>query len=508
MKKYIFFLLILFAVNNYGQLSNKPPKLLDWDGTSKRIWQIGKDAGGLKWDADSLAYKLLFRDENGDLDSMWIALTDYLTGPNKVEFMASELDTLGGRMSLAESSLLLKADIDSVDALVDSIYAILALKADITMLPDSNYLDAVYSAISLKANVTYIDSLRDTLNTVSAGLIAEAGNRIAGDSTLTANLFLYALRDSIISYINISPGTIKISSDKIILDGNVIADNLYGKSINGNFYTDVDTTAGMDYMIFSGSSITWDLDYIPGSRWTNSLTSSNAGTLSFNGDVVVTTDNVGTYASPPFNAGTGLEFDNIYGAIVLSVNGGYLTSESDPTFTSSDAAGITSANIANWDSSFAWGDHASAGYQASLGITSIGGAGLTNDYGTLKVDFSSVVSTTGYNNSNWDTAYGWGDHASEGYLTSESDPSFTSSIAAGIDSADVANWNNAYAASGDLNDLWDAIDSKQPAFTGSSTTIRVYTYSFDGGGHYIGYCYIDYTFTNGVLTSVGTQTCI
>jgi hypothetical protein len=426
---------------------------------------------------------------------MWIALTDYLTGPNKVEFMASELDTLGGRMSLAESSLLLKADIDSVDALVDSIYAILALKADITMLPDSNYLDAVYSAISLKANVTYIDSLRDTLNTVSAGLIAEAGNRIAGDSTLTANLFLYALKDSVISYINISPGTIKISSDKIILDGDVIADNLYGKSINGNFYTDVDT-AGMDYMIFSGSSITWDLDYIPGSRWTNSLTSSNAGTLSFNGDVVVTTDNVSTYASPPFNAGTDLEFDNIGGSIVLNFTGdyvtgtpwtseGYLTSETDPTIYSWAKASTKPTYTYN---------------EVGASVAFNAGSGLEFD----NVDNQIVLNVNG------------------GYLTSESDPTFTSSAAYSITSTNIANWDSNFAwgnhalagyltsstVSGELSDLWDAVDGKQPAFTGSNTTIRVYTYSFDGGGHFTGYCYIDYTFTNGVLTNIGTQTCI
>lgn len=39
----------------------------------------------------------------------------------------------------------------------------------------------------------------------------------------------------------------------------------------------------------------------------------------------------------------------------------------------------------------------------------------TSAIGTL------VPSMTGYNKSNWDTAYGWGNHALAGYLTSESD---------------------------------------------------------------------------------------
>jgi hypothetical protein len=48
--------------------------------------------------------------------------------------------------------------------------------------------------------------------------------------------------------------------------------------------------------------------------------------------------------------------------------------------------------------------------------------------------------------SNWDTAYGWGDHASEGYLTSytETDPVFSASEAASITSTDTSNWDTAY----------------------------------------------------------------
>jgi hypothetical protein len=38
--------------------------------------------------------------------------------------------------------------------------------------------------------------------------------------------------------------------------------------------------------------------------------------------------------------------------------------------------------------------------------------------GTTKFDSNNTyVTTSGYNNSNWDTAYGWGNHASAGYLT-------------------------------------------------------------------------------------------
>lgn len=47
-------------------------------------------------------------------------------------------------------------------------------------------------------------------------------------------------------------------------------------------------------------------------------------------------------------------------------SGPYLTSESDPVFAASAAAGISSQNIANWSTAYGWGNHASAGYQAAL----------------------------------------------------------------------------------------------------------------------------------------------
>ena len=46
--------------------------------------------------------------------------------------------------------------------------------------------------------------------------------------------------------------------------------------------------------------------------------------------------------------------------------------------------------------------------------------------------------------SNYNTAFGWGDHAQAGYLTSETDPVFGASAAAGILSSNISNWDSAY----------------------------------------------------------------
>jgi hypothetical protein len=48
-----------------------------------------------------------------------------------------------------------------------------------------------------------------------------------------------------------------------------------------------------------------------------------------------------------------------------SVFGGGITEETDPVFSASDAAGIISTDISNWDSAYGWGDHSVVGYQTA-----------------------------------------------------------------------------------------------------------------------------------------------
>ena len=81
-------------------------------------------------------------------------------------------------------------------------------------------------------------------------------------------------------------------------------------------------------------------------------------------------------------------------------------SETDPIFTASAASGIISSQITNWDTAYGWGNHATAGY-------------LTSFTETDPIYNASAASTiTGTQVTNWDTAYGWGDHSAAGYLTS------------------------------------------------------------------------------------------
>ena len=44
----------------------------------------------------------------------------------------------------------------------------------------------------------------------------------------------------------------------------------------------------------------------------------------------------------------------------------YLTTETDPVFAASPAGGISSTQVTNWDTAYGWGNHASAGYLTAL----------------------------------------------------------------------------------------------------------------------------------------------
>ena len=165
-----------------------------------------------------------------------------------------------------------------------------------------------------------------------------------------------------------------------------------------------------DWDATSGISVILNKPVVPKQP---SITIASAGTpsLSYN-----TTNGEFTYTPPDLSA--------------------YLTSytETDPVYSASAAAGVTTTKIGNWDTAYGWGDHSGAGY-------------LTSYTETDPVFTASPAgSITAQNKTNWNTAYGWGNHSTEGYLTSytETDPVFLASAAAGVTTQLVSNWNTAY----------------------------------------------------------------
>ena len=97
---------------------------------------------------------------------------------------------------------------------------------------------------------------------------------------------------------------------------------------------------------------------------------------------------------------------------------------------------LAGLNTTLWDTAYGWGDHANAGYLTTAPTE-------TDPVFTA----SAASGVTSVKISNWDTAHSWGNHADAGYLvgSNETDPVFALSAAKDIISQDVSNWNNAYS---------------------------------------------------------------
>ena len=125
----------------------------------------------------------------------------------------------------------------------------------------------------------------------------------------------------------------------------------------------------------------------------------------------------------------------------LSITGSPITSSGTLglTFAPGYSIPLTSSQE-NWNTAYNWGDHNLGGYESSLGNPSVNGyilsstttgtrswiappsgGSMTYPSGSgipLVVSGTSWGTTITNNSANWNTAYGWGNHASAGYQTS------------------------------------------------------------------------------------------
>ena len=102
-----------------------------------------------------------------------------------------------------------------------------------------------------------------------------------------------------------------------------------------------------------------------------------------------------TIAPSPSGSGS-LSYNTLNGEFTFTQPdlSGYLTSytETDPVFAASDAASVTAAKITNWDTAFGWGDHSTQGYITGLDIEDLGNVDVTGglmDQQVLKWDSAS-----------------------------------------------------------------------------------------------------------------------
>lgn len=85
---------------------------------------------------------------------------------------------------------------------------------------------------------------------------------------------------------------------------------------------------------------------------------------------------------------------------------------------------VTALGKANWDTAYGWGNHASAGYLTDVVLDTTPQLGASLDANGFDIDMGTNI-ITDTKVGNWDTSYGWGNHASAGYLTAISGQSIT-----------------------------------------------------------------------------------
>lgn len=140
---------------------------------------------------------------------------------------------------------------------------------------------------------------------------------------------------------------------------------------------------------------------------------------------------------------------------------GYITdyTETDPIFSASAAAGITSEDITDWNNKSTFsGDYNDLTNKPTIPVVPTNVSAFTND---------------------------------AGYLTSESDPYFSASPAAGIQATDITVWNNKSDFSGDYNDL-----TNKPIIPSS----KINAINYNGINNIILENIHEHTFINGGVT--------
>ncbi len=124
----------------------------------------------------------------------------------------------------------------------------------------------------------------------------------------------------------------------------------------------------------------------------------------------------------------------------------------------------TGGTSTNWNTAYGWGDHSGQNYLTSLGTALVDGDFSTA--GLMTTDGSGTYSITTNNASNWNTAYGWGNHASGGY--SDEYKNFD----AGNGDHDTHHWNKTHAAYSD--------NGESPTYIVLTTNVPQDNYSMGG----------------------------
>jgi hypothetical protein len=244
------------------------------------------------------------------------------TAEGSISVLTSQVGSLQSDYTNLQSAINLKANIskvDSIDNRLQTAESLLSLHSGYISDLSSDYSN-LYSTVVLKANISTLDSLTNRVSTAESGIVANVNaiGAIEDDiTTINSYLVLYAKKDSMISYINLSPESIKISASKITLDGDVVASSLTSKTITG---ATIQTNGGASgRLILNGAGNS--LDFIQDMSVYSMQFSNTYGGFFFSGGAGFG----GTVVASNLKIGTANVATQSY-----VTSQGYLTSESDP----------------------------------------------------------------------------------------------------------------------------------------------------------------------------------
>jgi hypothetical protein len=204
---------------------------------------------------------------------------------------------------------------------------------------------------------------------------------------------------------------------------------------NINDLGDVTITSASNGQVLSYNGTAWVNSTASGSGTVTSVAASVPTGLSVSGSPITTSGTLTITYSSGYSIPTTTKQSNWDDSYTFVSNFPSQTSNSGKYLTTNGSAlSWGTLNTSNWDTAYGWGNHASAGYLTTETYTgtvtsvaasvptgfTVSGSPITST-GTLAITYSAgyALPTTA-SQTNWDTAYGWGNHASAGYLTSSS----------------------------------------------------------------------------------------
>ena len=242
------------------------------------------------------------------------------------------------------------------------------------------------------AGDTNIDILNSALNEYKARFITNGGVWLYYDNAIK---------------LQTTPGGVSIGGDIALGTGNI---NTTGKLLYANNYASTGDLPGASTYDGMFATAAGSAYYSASGNWTELLTSTALSSITLD-----SLSNVDLSVAPA--NGQVLKWNGTAWAAAndLTGGGGGGLALTDLSVQSQTASGGGSLTYNNGSGVFTYTPPDLSGYLTSLGTALVDADFTTN--GLMKRTADGVYTSTTDNSSNWDTAFGWGNHATQGYLT-------------------------------------------------------------------------------------------